>query len=153
MLHFTCRGLKSKLSSMNNLINEQKLTIVSIAETHFHEKEKYIPFKGCKGDVNNRSSDSWGLLSAWRKELYGMIKIVLTYKNVGQCIICINVYMWITLINHKVEVITRLVYAPQESRTRKKDLMKRTDWKGRGVQSTNNHPWRLQWKICQPYNR
>ena len=91
--------------------------MICIAETHFHEKEKEIPFKGYKGDVNNRSNDSGGLLIAWREELHGMIKVVHTYKDVGQCI-------WITLINQKVEARIGLVYAPQESRTSKKDLMK-----------------------------
>ena len=69
--------------------------MICIAETHFHEKEKEIPFKGYKGDVNNRSNDSGGLLIAWREELHGMIKVVHTYKDVGQCI-------WITLISQKV---------------------------------------------------
>ena len=117
MLYSNCRGLKSKLSSMKNLIEEKRPTMICIAETHFHVKEKEIPFKGYKGDVNNRSNDSGGLLIAWREELHGMIKVVHTYKDVGQCI-------WITLINQKVEARIGLVYAPQESRTSKKDLMK-----------------------------
>ena len=75
--------LKSKLSSINNLIEDQKRTIICIAEMHFHEKEKDIPFKGHKGDVNNRSNNSGGLFIAWREELHGTIKLVHTYKDVS----------------------------------------------------------------------
>ena len=50
---------------MTNLIVEQRPTITCISETHLHEKEKDIPFKGYEGDVNNRLNERMERGTKW----------------------------------------------------------------------------------------
>ena len=105
------RGIKSKISSLNNIIDEVQPTMFCITETHLMEKEK-IKIEGYKIYRNDRDKDGGGILVGIQKQLKNLVTIV--EKNKG-----IEESLWMVIDNKQVPVRVGVIYAPQESRTAK----------------------------------
>ena len=113
-MYLNIRGLKSKLESLREKIDEIEPTVICITETHLLEKEGldiegYVPFR------NNRDNLGGGIYIGVREELRSVSTIVHKGKEVGES-------LWITIDNSRVKLRIGAIYAPQESRTSKERL-------------------------------
>ena len=106
------RGLKSKITSLHNIIDELEPAIFVITETHLMEKEK-IEIEGYYTDVgNDRNKDGRGILVGVQNQLKSIITVVEQHQGVEES-------LWFTLDNNQVAVRIGVIYAPQKSRTSK----------------------------------
>ena len=109
------RGLKSKLSAVNELLETENPTMMCLVETHL-KKEDDIGFDGYTLFRNERESkDGGGILVAIKNELKNVAVEVEQEKENGESIwfVVDNKYKrWGTAIRFGV------IYAPQESRTK-----------------------------------
>ena len=109
------RGLKSKFSSFQTKIEELLPSIICITETHLTESEK-LEIEGYEVFRNDREENKGGgLLIAVKNEIKNICTVVEKRNDVGQT-------MWIVIDNTKIKIRIGVVYAPQESRTRKEKL-------------------------------
>ena len=119
-MYLNIRGIKSKLDSLMEKIEEIEPAIICITETHLLEKEE-INFDGYSTPFrNDKDNLSGGILVAVKKELKGICTVVEKTKEIGQT-------LWIVINNNRVKIRLGVVYAPQESRTSKENLKKMYD--------------------------
>ena len=105
------RGLKKKICSFHNIIDELQPTIFCITETHLMEEEK-IKVDGYKILRNDRDNDGGGILVGIQNQLKDIITVVENYKGIEES-------LWIVIDNKQVAIRLGVIYAPQESRTSK----------------------------------
>ena len=110
------RGLKSKLDSLLEKLEEVEPTLFCITETHLLEKEG-LKIEGYELYRNDRDNFGGGILIGVRIELEGVCTIVEKSKDVGEM-------LWVAIDNNRVKLRIGAVYAPQESRTSKERLKK-----------------------------
>ena len=104
------RGLKSKMESLQDKIDEVCPTLIGITESHLLEKEK-LKFDGYADPFrNDRDNLGGGICIAVRQEIKDICTVVEKWRDVGES-------LWIVIDNGKVRVRVGVVYAPQESRT------------------------------------
>ena len=108
------RGLKSKLDSLMEKLEEVEPTLFCITETHLLEKEG-LKIEGYELYRNDRDNFGGGILIGVRIELEGVCTIVEKSKDVGEM-------LWVAIDNNRVKLRIGAVYAPQESRTSKERL-------------------------------
>ena len=109
------RGLKSKLDSLQEMIDDYQPALVCIVETHM-QKEEEIQIHGYSLVYrNDRSANSGGMLIGVRDNIKN-ISLELTQENkVGQS-------LWILLTNTKKKIRIGVIYAPQENVTPNNEL-------------------------------
>ena len=109
------RGLKSKLDSLQEMIDDYQPALVCIVETHM-QKEEEIQIPGYSLVYrNDRSANSGGILIGVRDNIKN-ISLELTQENkVGQS-------LWILLTNTKKKIRIGVIYAPQENVTPNNEL-------------------------------
>ena len=113
VMYLNIRGIKSKLRSLINVVEEVQPTMICITETHLMEKEGleiegYTPFR------NDRNKDGGGIAIYVQNQLKYITTIVLKKKDVEEA-------LWVTINNKKVAIRVGVIYAPQESRTSKEE--------------------------------
>ena len=104
------RGLKSKLDSPQEMIDDYQSALVCIVETHM-QKEEEIQMPGYNlWNCNDRSANSGGILIGVRDNVKNS-SLELTQENkVGQS-------LWILLTDTKKKIRVGVIYAPQENLT------------------------------------
>ena len=113
------RGLKGKEESLKDYIKELNPTVICLVETHLDVDEKWT-IEGYEPLQNNRDADGGGVLIAVKKDIAKITQIVRKEKKTGES-------LWIVINNKKIQIRIGLVYAPQESRTKKAELKKMYD--------------------------
>ena len=108
------RGIKSKIESLKDKIDEVQPTVICITETHLAEAED-LKLDGYEVYRNDRNNEGGGVLIAVRTEIENICTIVHKGSNVGEM-------LWVVMDNGKAKVRIGVVYAPQESRTSKEQL-------------------------------
>ena len=114
------RGIKSKIDSLKNIIDEVQPTMFCITETHLIKKES-VKIDGYKILRNDRDQDGGGIMIGLQKQLKDIYTIVEKQKEVEES-------LWIVIDNKQVAIRVGVIYAPQESRTAKakyKDMYQR----------------------------
>ena len=118
LFYSNCRGLKSKTTSINHIIDEKDPSMICIVESHLQEKEEIKDkFVGYELYRNDYSSDSGGILIGIKDVLKNISHEVHRYNEVGQS-------LWISINNTKANIRVGVVYAPQETSTKKSELIK-----------------------------
>ena len=107
------RGMKSKMDSVRNILEEIKPEIAGFAETMLGENDQ-IEIEGYKVIRNDRNNEGGGILFAVKREFDGVTVEVNRENKTEES-------LWI-LLGSRDKVRIGLVYAPQESRTQKKQL-------------------------------
>ena len=113
------RGIKSKIKSLKQIIEEKQPTVICIAETHLKESDQ-IMFKGySKPFRNDRSAGKGGggVLIAVKEKLRGVTIEVDRVNDTEET-------LWVLIKNRKTKLRVGIVYAPQETRTGKDELVK-----------------------------
>ena len=108
------RGIKSKVDSLRDKIDEVEPTVFCIAETHLLKTEDlqfegYTPFRN---DRENRGGG--GIIIFVRTELEKICTIVEKGNEIGET-------LWVAIDNGKTKIRLGVIYAPQESRTSKEE--------------------------------
>ena len=106
------RGLKSKMDSLLERIEEGKPTVVCITETHLLKSDN-LEIEGYKIYRNDRDNFGGGIMIAVSESIKNVCTIVEKENIVGET-------MWMVVDNTKIKIRIGVVYAPQESRTKKK---------------------------------
>ena len=107
------RGFKSKTRSIENIIEEEKPTMLALAETLLEDEEK-VKLEGYK-IYKPEKKGSRGILIAVLADLENITSIVMEDNNNGE-------QLWIQVRNGQVNLRIGLIYAPQESRTKVSEL-------------------------------
>ena len=109
------RGLKSKMESLQDKLDEVCPTLIGITESHLLEEED-VKFDGYAEPFrNDRDNLGGGIVIAVRKEIKDICTVVEKWRDVGES-------LWIAIDNGKVKIRVGVVYAPQESRTTAESL-------------------------------
>eukprot|EP00794_Sanderia_malayensis_P004143 gene4143-4696_t len=114
LYYVNCRGVKSKIESLKEIIEEEKPTVICLTETHIAEEDS-IHLEGYHVEHLNRNSDGGGLIMAIKEELKGSSVII-------EKIIEKDESMWMVINNNRIKVRIGLIYGPQESRTTTKEI-------------------------------
>ena len=116
ILYVNIRGIKSKVKSLENIAQEEKPTLIAIAETILKEKEE-IEIEGYAILPKNKTAEGKGrgVLIAVKKEIEHISTIVMEDDDPAE-------QLWIKVDNGRINVRIGLIYAPQESRTKKAEL-------------------------------
>ena len=115
-MYLNIRGIKSKLKSLNNILDEVQPTIVCITETHLIKKEE-LKIDGYEFLRNDRNKDGGGVLVGIDERLYKIATIVERKKEVEEA-------LWIVIDNTQISLRIGVIYAPQESRTTMSEYIK-----------------------------
>ena len=109
------RGLKSKLDSLQERIDDYQPALVCIVETNMQKEEEIQISSYSLVYRNDRSANSGGILIEVRDNIKN-ISLELTQENkVGQS-------LWILLTNTKKKIRIGVIYAPQENVTPNNEL-------------------------------
>ena len=115
MIYVNMRGYKSKKRSLKQIIDEEKPTMIAIAETLLEDDEKE-EIEGYHV-LQPAEKGSRGIMIAVTKELKNITSIVMEDNSIGE-------QMWIQIYNGQISIRIGLIYAPQESRTKVSELRK-----------------------------
>ena len=117
LMNLNIRGIKSKLISLKEIIEETKPTILNIQETHLGENE-VIDLEGYKIIYNNKKEGKGGTAIAIQNNIISKcVEIEKISENYEA--------MWIRISNNNsINLRIGNVYAPQESRTKDKEIEK-----------------------------
>ena len=107
------RGIKSKLESLRNIVEEEKPDIIGIAETML-DKTEDITIQGYKMIRNDRDKEGGGVLLAVKEE-YRHVTMEVNRNSI------VEESIWISM-GTKQKYRIGLIYAPQETTTQKVKL-------------------------------
>ena len=107
------RGIKSKMESLMEKIEEYEPAILCITETHLMGSDP-LEIDGYKIYRNDRDSEGGGIMVAVNEALQNVCTIVEKDKTIGET-------MWLVIDNSKIKIRDGVLYAPRESRTKKND--------------------------------
>ena len=110
------RGLKSKIDSLAETIDDYEPTLICLVETHLL-KEEQIQIPGYKIFRNDGTNNSRGILIAIKEKLKTIVVEVNREEEIGQT-------LWVLLNNQKTQVRMRVIYGPQENVTPNSELKK-----------------------------
>ncbi len=110
------RGVKSKITTIKRIIEEEQPVMVALIETKLKEGE-LLELQGYKMARVDRDEEGGGVLIAFKRTLDNIWICTKEYKKHG----CEMV--WVKIENTKIKVKIGVVYMPQESRT-KLDILK-----------------------------
>ena len=116
IMYLNIRGLKSKLESLKEIIDEQKPDIIALVETLLCENDA-IELKNYEIIRNDREAGGGGVLIAIKKEMKSIVIEDGTCKETTDT-------LWIRIYNKKEDIRLGVIYNPQESKTTKEDLNK-----------------------------
>ena len=109
------RGVKSKINSLRDKIDEVEPSVICIVETHLMDEDD-LKFDGYSPPLrNDRDCFGGGILVAVRDEIKNICTVVLKKSKIGEM-------LWLVIDNGNVKVRLGVIYAPQESRTSKQEL-------------------------------
>ena len=121
ILYSNIRGIKSKIETLNEIIEQKKPTVICITETHLKEGDK-VEFEGYskpyRNDRNGNKSKG-GVLIAEKQKLENITIEVDRVNDVEESI-------WVLVNNAKTKLRIGVIYAPQEG-TKKEELIKMYD--------------------------
>ena len=104
------RGLKSKVDSVRELVDDCQPNLLCLVETHMQEEEK-ITIPGYETVYrNDKTLNSGGILITVKDTLKTITMPVAQETEVGQT-------LWILLNNQKKKTKVGVIYAPQEGVT------------------------------------
>ena len=110
------RGIKSKLKSLKEIIEDEKPAVICITETHLG-KEETIKIQDYKLFRNDRNTEGGGVLIGVHKKLKNVVLEASRSKDTD-----VEESIWVVMNNGKISVRIGCIYAPQESRTRVEKL-------------------------------
>ena len=110
------RGLKSKIDSLAETIDDYEPTLICLVETHLL-KEEQIQIPGYKIFRNDGTNNSRGILIAIKEKLKTIVVEVNREEEIGQT-------LWVLLNNQKTQVRMGVIYGPQENVTPNSELKK-----------------------------
>ena len=119
VMYLNIRGIKSRLDSLQEKIEEVDPTVFCITETHLLKTEK-IDIEGYCMIPHSRDNLGGGILVGVKNEIKNICTVVKKGSDVGET-------LWITIDNDRVKLRLGTIYAPQESRTSKEKLKKMYD--------------------------
>lgn len=105
------RGVKSKIVSIKEIIEEEKPTIIGLVETKLN-KEDIVEIKGYKTMRVDRETEGGGVLLAYKECLDN--KIVITREEREMCEM-----LWVKIANGRCKIRVGIVYMPQETISKK----------------------------------
>ena len=114
LMYVNARGIKAKQASFLTKVDEIKPTIICITETHLIGTIK-CDIEGYDVRRSDRDIMGGGIMIAVKNEIKHVCTKVEDKKNVGEC-------MWIVIDNQRIKIRLGLIYAPQESRSKKEVL-------------------------------
>ena len=101
---------------MIDVAEEFQPVIICLVETHLKEEEK-IELEGYHTVVKNRNKHGGGVMIVIKTEVDKSITIIEKSEEKDEIV-------WILINKNRIRIRIGVVYAPQESRTSKKDLTK-----------------------------
>ena len=113
-MYLNIRGIKTKLESLYEKVEEIQPTLICINETHLMEDDE-LEIEGYRFIRNDRNSSGGGVLIGIREELYNVCTLVERKQEVEES-------LWIVIDNSRIKLRIGVIYAPQESRTSKETL-------------------------------
>ena len=116
---------------MEEIIKEEDPTMVVMVETKLNENAKQT-IEGYKTIAMNRNEDGGGLMIAIKNELANVVVVLEEIETPAEM-------MWLLLSNTKVNVRIGVVYAPQESRTKAKDLKEMYKYIQKQIEEAKRH--------------
>ena len=102
------RGIKQKVSTLKEIIADERPQIVAIVETLLQEKEK-VKIEGYKTITKNRKKEGGGICAMVQEELWNIITVVKEEEERGEA-------LWLRMDNKKIKTRICIIYIPQESR-------------------------------------
>ena len=106
LYYINIRDIKKKRQSFDEIINEQKPTVIAVTETHVDD-EYGLEFEGYKMFDNNRNLEGGGVVIAVRKEIKSITVEVKKTKESFES-------LWVLINNTRIKVRIGVVYFPQE---------------------------------------
>ena len=114
VLYSNINGLKSKVTSLLTIIEEQQPTVIALVETKLGQTEDFeVP--GYVTKKMNRDENGGGVMILVKEELKNIIVEVDEKKEVGEA-------KWISIDNGRNRIRLGILYAPQENKTSVKKL-------------------------------
>ena len=95
-------------------MEELQPTIICLVETYLDEGDK-VEIDGYKVERLDRNREGGGILIAVKENISGSMLTVEEERKIGE-------YLWVVIDNHRIKIRIGIVYAPQETKTKKKDL-------------------------------
>ena len=115
MYFLNVRGIKSKIEQVRKIIKEEDPDIIGMVETMMAEKEK-LEIEGYKMLRNDRNEEGGGVMVAVKEKYKNIVIEVSREKDMEES-------LWM-VFGSREKMRIGVVYAPQESRTIKKELKK-----------------------------
>ena len=109
MLYSNINHLKSKIESLEHIIDDSKPTVVALVETKLGEKEE-IKIQGYKPLPMNRDKNGGGVMLLVRKEIQNITVLIEKQTDIGEV-------MWVVISNGRYNIRMGIVYAPQECKS------------------------------------
>ena len=102
------RGVKSKVDSLQEIIDSLNPVMICLTETHLGEDEQ-IGIKGYKVFDNNRNGDGGGILIAIKDEIAAVTVEIKKEKTHHEA-------LWLRINNGRTKIRVGVIYAPQENK-------------------------------------
>ena len=103
------RGIKQKVSTLKEIIADERPQIVAIVETLLQEKEK-VKIEGYKTiTMKRKKGGGGGICGMVQEELWNIITVVKEEEERGEA-------LWLRMDNKKIKTRIGIIYTPQESR-------------------------------------
>ena len=103
------RGYKTKVTSIKEIIEEQKPVIIGLVETKLREQDQ-IEIEGYEIKRKERAGEGGGVLIAYRKSLKNITIVVREEEKNCEM-------LWIKMNNDKNKIRLGVIYMPQENTT------------------------------------
>ena len=116
IIYNNVRGFKSKVDSIEAILQELGPTIFCAVETHLDKKED-VKIEGYEVKRLDGTANSGGILVAIKDTIKTVVVEIIDYTEVGQI-------KWLKITNTKVTITLGVIYAPQEKVTPNKELKK-----------------------------
>ncbi len=110
IMYNNVNGIKSKLLSLNRIIEEEKPTIIGITETKLDELET-LKLEGYEIKRVDRKGGAGGVMIAYKECLKNIVVVVREEKEAEEM-------LWVTINNNKTKLRVGIVYMPQEKDTK-----------------------------------
>ena len=116
-MYLNIRGMKSKIRSLTNVIEELQPTMICITESKL-EKDETMEIEGYHLLRNDRNKDGGGIVIGVVERLKHITTIVEKKKDVEES-------LWVAVNNRtRTKLRVGVIYAPQECRTTAEEYIK-----------------------------
>ena len=103
------RGVKTKITSIKEIIEEEKPTIIGLVENKLRE-EDLIEIEGYEIKRMEREEEGGGVLLAYRESIKNIVMVVREVNKNCEM-------LWIKINNGKIKIRVGVIYMPQETLT------------------------------------